>query len=109
MNTKMQFDMMTKAMPYAAELLECEGVQNFKKGVKDSKYVSNSEMFSALMPVFLMEKREAVFGLLGAISGKTAEEIAEQDWEETRKLMDSPIINDVFDFFIFSVRMARNA
>ncbi|MGN1369636.1 MAG: hypothetical protein ACI4WX_12270 [Aristaeellaceae bacterium] len=109
MNTRMQFEAMEKAIPYAAELMDCQAVKDFKKDARANKDVTNSEMFAALMPVFLTEKREAVFGLLGAVSGKTAEEIAEQPWEETRKLMDSPIIADMYDFFIFSLRMAKNA
>lgn len=109
MNTRMQFEAMEKAIPYAAELMECKAVKDFKREIRLNKDITNGEMFSALMPVFLSEKRDAVFGLLGAISEKTAEEIAEQPWEETRKLMSSPIIADMYDFFIFSLRMAKNA
>ena len=108
MNTKMRFEAMEKALPYAAELLDCEALKDFKKTMKDKNRTTNGEMMRSLMGIFLTEKKEVVFGLLGAVSGKTAEEIEQQDWEETKKLMDDPIIADVCDFFIFSVRMVKN-
>lgn len=107
--TKMQFEAMEKALPYAAELMECKSLKDFKKDVRGNKNMTNGEMMQALMPIFLKEKQEAVFGLLGAVSGKTAQEIAEQEWSETKELMGNPIIADLYDFFTFSVRMARNA
>lgn len=109
MNTRMQFDMMEKALPYAAELMDCQEIHDFKKAMREAEDAGNGDMMRGLLPIFLREKRETVFGLLGAISGKTAEEIAEQEWEETRKLLESPILSDLYDFFIFSVRTARNA
>lgn len=113
MKTHMQFDIMEKALPYAAELMDSQEVKEYKKNMKanaDSlKDKGNGEIMQMLMPIFLRTKRDTVFGLLGAISGKEPEEIAEQEWEETRKLLDAPILSDLCDFFIFSVRMVRNA
>lgn len=109
MNTRMQFEMMEKALPYAAELMDCKEMKDFKEGLKDRAGVGNGELMKNLMPLFLSKKPDAVFGMLGALNGKTAEEIAEQDWEQTRLMLKTPIINDLFDFFTFSVRMARNS
>ena len=108
MNTKMQFEAMEKALPYAAELLDSEELKAFKENLKQKEKSSGGDMMKELLGIMLVKKREAVFGLLGAISGKTAEEIAEQDWAETKKLMENPILNDVCDFFIFSVRMVKS-
>lgn len=108
MNTKMQFEAMEKALPYAAELLDTEELLSFKEDMKQKGKLSGGEAMKALLNIMLVKKRDVVFGLLGAISGKSAEEIAEQDWAETKKLMENPILNDVCDFFIFSVRMVRN-
>lgn len=108
MNTKMQFEAMEKALPYAAELLDSEELKAFKGNLKEKNGATGGEMMKELLGIMLVKKRDAVFGLLGAISGKTAEEIAEQDWTETKKLMSNPILNDVCDFFIFSVRMVRS-
>ena len=109
MNTRMQFEIMEKALPYAAELMDFKELKDVKARIKDAGSMSNGELMQALMPIFLTKKPDAVFGMLGALSGKTAEEIAEQEWSETKQLLKSPIINDLFDFFTFSVRMARNA
>lgn len=109
MNTKMHFAAMEKALPYAAELMDSEELKAFKAGLKkENEQMSGGEMMKNLLGIMLVKKRDTVFGLLGAVCGKTAKEIAEQDWEETKKLMENPILNDVCDFFIFSVRMVRN-
>lgn len=108
MNTKMRFEVMERALPYAAELMDCEALKDFKEKMKSHADVTNGEMMSNLMHIFLATKKETVYGLLGAVSGKTAKEIKEQDWEETKKLFDDPILSDVCDFFIFSVRMVKN-
>ena len=109
MNTKMQFEAMERALPYAAELMDSEALQNAKKQVQGEKDMGSGAVMTAILPVFLQEKREAVFGLLGALCGKTAEEIESQEWSETKKLMESPILDDLYGFFIFSARMTRHA
>lgn len=108
MNTKMQFEAMEKALPYAAELMDSKELKAFKESMRDGSEHSGGEMVKNLLQIMLVEKRETVFGLLGAVCGKTADEIAQQEWTETKKLMESTILNDVFDFFIFSVRMVKN-
>lgn len=108
MNTKMHFDAMEKALPYAAELMDSEELKAFKADMRENGVKDSGEMMKNLLGIMLVKKRETVFGLLGAVCGKTAKEIAEQEWAETKKLMENPILNDVCDFFIFSVRMVRN-
>lgn len=104
----MRFEAMEKALPYAAELMDSEELKDFKAELKKKEENTGGDTMKKLLEIMLVKKREAVFGLLGAVCGKTAEEIEEQDWEETKKLMESPILNDLLDFFIFSVRMVRN-
>lgn len=107
MNTRMRFEAMERALPYAAELLNSPEMKEAKERLKENKAATSGEMMQDLMKVLLITKRDAVFGLLGAVSGKTAEEIAEQDWEETIKLMNDPILTDICNFFIYSVRTVR--
>lgn len=108
MNTKMRFEVMEKALPYAAELMDCEELRDFKENMKAKSIETSGDMMRSLMHIFLATKRETVLGLLGAVSGKSAKEIEQQDWEETKKLFNDPILSDVCDFFIFSVRMVKN-
>lgn len=108
MNTKMQFDMMAKALPYAAELMECQEIKDFKAALR-GKTLGNGEIMQQLLPIFLTSHRDTVAGLLGTLNGKSAEEVLEQDWEETKKMMESPALSDLYDFFTFSARMVRNA
>lgn len=107
MNTKMKFESMEKALPYVAELADSEELKEFKTNVREND-LRGGELLKELLEIMLVKRRDAVFGLLGAMSGRTAEEIENQDWEETRELMKSDIMNDVVDFFTFSVRMARS-
>ena len=107
MNTKMRFEAMERALPYAAELMDSEELKRYKEGVKNNENETGGERMQELLQILLVTKRETVFGLFGAVCGKTAEEIAEQDWEETSKLMSDPIMTDLCHFFIYSVRMAR--
>lgn len=107
MNTKMKFQAMENALPFISEISSCKTVKAFKEKDEAEKHMPINDMMHLLMPAFLTEKREAVFGLLGAISGKTVEEIEKQDWEETKELLKSPILSDLYDFFIFAVRMAK--
>jgi len=107
MTTEQKFDLMARALPYAAELVDCTELKDAKEWIKKEDATTGA-MMERLTPVFLSEKREAVMGLLGAVCGKTAQEVAAQDWEETKALMYDPLLEDVCDFFLFSVRMARN-
>ena len=109
MNTKMKFESMANALPFIGEIAECETIKTFRQRVKDEKNLRATDLMSEIKPIFLTEKRDAFFGLLAALSGKPVQEIADQDWEETKKMMESPILNDLYDFFIFAVRMAKIA
>lgn len=109
MKTSVAFGNMAKALPYAAELLDCADVKAAKKLMMDEKNTSTGALLMQLMPVFLTEKPGAVYGLLGALDGKSPEEIAEQDWAKTVKLLSGAAFEDMLRFFIFALRMARNA
>lgn len=108
MDTKMKFETMEKIYPFALELIECESIQAFKQKVKENDGMASGRLLFSLIPIFLTEKKEAFLGMLSAVSGKTVEEVEKQDWEETKKLMESPIMSDVYDFLLFCVRMVKN-
>ena len=108
MKTKMRFEHMQKALPYAVELMESDSLKSSKKSLI-GKEKSAGQIMSEMLPILLEEKQDAVMGLLGALHGKTAVEIAEQDWNETKELLsDLSILDDLADFFIFSVRVVKN-
>lgn len=109
MKTSMAFESMAKAVPYVAELLDDTDLKTFKEERKGAKDATVGDMMKDLLPIFLVKKPQTVYGLLGAMSGKTAEEIEEQDWTETRTMLKDTMLDDIFDFFIFAARTARNA
>lgn len=109
MKTTMAFKAMAEAVPYVAELMEDEDLKAYSESRKDGHEPTLAEIMRKIMPVYLIKKPETVCGLLGALCGKTANEIENQEWEKTREIMNSPMLNDLFDFFIFAARTARNA
>lgn len=111
MKTSVAFENMSRALPYVAELLNDEAVIDAKRIMKTRAdgEAMNSSLLTSLMPTFLTRNPHAVYGLLGAISGKTPQEVADQDWDDTVKLLESPILDDLMRFFIFAVRMANYA
>ena len=44
-------------------------------------------------------------GILGAMHGKTAEEVAEMDFTETAAMMDKDTLDSLFAFFTFALRL----
>ena len=111
MKTALAFEQMSRALPYVAELLNDDAVVDAKRMMKthaDGEAL-NGNLLTSLLPTFLTRNPRAVYGLLGAIVDKTPEEIAEQEWAETVKLLNAPILDDVMRLFIFAVRMANYA
>lgn len=112
MDTKTTFAMMEKALPVVLELIQDEEVVDFKETIKDEENAKNTTMGEAmqkLMPVFLMKKRDCVIRLLAVVTGKTVEQVEEQDYTITKVDMKSMLIGDIFDFFAWSLRMATKA
>lgn len=108
MDTKMKFETMEKIYPFAIELIECDSIRSFKQQAKANGGVASGKLLLSLIPIFVTEKRGALFGILSAISGKTVAEVERQDWEETKKLLESTVMSDVYDFLLFCVRMVKS-
>lgn len=111
MKTSIAFEHMAHALPYVSELLNDEALVKARIAMKtraDGEPI-NGTLLAELLPTFLLKKPEAVYGLLGALNGKTADEIAQQDFDKTVKLLESPMLDELMRFFIFAVRMANYA
>ncbi len=109
MKTTVAFETMAKAVPYIAELLDDEELKQVKAEWKETKELTVGDMMRKLMPMFLVKHPDAVFGLLGALNGKTADEVAAQEWSETRAMLKDTMLDDIDVFFGFAARIARNA
>ena len=110
MTTKMRFEMMKKALPFAAKLVDSPVIKEAKsKMLEKKKEGKTGDMMLALLPSFLEEEQQAVFGLIGALHNKTAEEIETQEWEDTAEMIkDMSVADDLLDFFLFSVHTVRS-
>lgn len=111
MKTALAFETMAKAVPYIAELLDDEELKQVKAEWKESKELTIGSMMKKLLPMILVKHPDAVFGLLGAFNGRTAEEIAQQEQSETMRMLKDAMtmLDDIDVFFGFAAHIARNA
>ena len=100
LTTDRAVDVLIEITPYIADIAadtELKGIVNKQKKAKKSDELG---LFAALIPLFLKKYRPAVYKLLGAIYGKTAEEIAEQSLSETlSQIKDIANDKDLISFF----------
>lgn len=104
MKTDFAFDVMEKILPDVAELMNDDEVKLPKEeGAKVG------DMMTKMLPVFITKHRTALYNIVGAISGKTSEDVAAQDWSETLKIFMDGFTEGMFVFFICCLRLARRA
>lgn len=111
MDTKTTFEVMEKALPLVLELIRDEEVVEFKERFKgeNKEDVTIGEAMEKLMGIFLLKKRAVVVQLLSVVTGKSVEQIEEQDYSITKIDMKNTVIGDIFDFFGWSLHMAVKA
>lgn len=108
MSTDKALDVMCEITPYVTNIVTDEDLIGCLKNAIDPRAVnSKAEMIAAgaaklteIAKIVLQKRKSDVYGILGALNGKTAEEIAEQNGVETMKQIRD-IIKDkeLLDFF----------
>ena len=58
-----------------------------------------------MLPILYAKHPKETMGILGAMHGKTAEEVAEMDFTETAAMMDKDTLDSLFAFFTFALRL----
>lgn len=106
MKTKEVFNGMEIAIPYISKLLESKEMKAFADE-KAKGEMNGRDMLAKMLPVLFVKHPRETMGIIGAMNGKSADEIAEMDFEETAKLMRDDSIDNMYSFFIFSLRMGH--
>lgn len=99
-------DMLAAIFPHLDAIIHDADYNQLKDRLKNSKDLMLSDIMGEAYTVIAMKNRPALYGIVGAVTGKTAEVVAEQPLEETLSVFQSVMGSKVLDFFIFCARTA---
>lgn len=106
MNTGLGFDAMTKILPYLKEFLDDKELSKAYARASEDKDATLLDVAMVTFPRMVAEHRAAIYGIVGAVTGKTAEEIDQQPLEETMEVFTGATGKQITGFFIAFARMA---
>ncbi len=111
MDTKTTFEVMEKALPLVLELIRDEEIVDFKAQMKgeEKEDITLGAAMEKLLGVFLLKKRQTVIELIATVTGKTVQQVQEQDFSITKVDLKQIAAGDIFDFFAWSLHMATKA
>ena len=104
MPTDQGFDVMQRLTPYVNEIIGDEEVTKIAEEFREKKNALSS--MNRLFPLMLERHRDALYGMVAAVGGKTVEEVRSQPLGQTKEGFQEAMSDDVFDFFILFLRMA---
>ena len=104
MNTATAFEQMANAIPYIDKLVNCKEMKAFVEE-KSKGDVVGRDILMKMLPILYAKHPKETMGILGAMHGKTAEEVAEMDFTETAAMMDKDTLDSLFAFFTFALRL----
>lgn len=99
-------DMLAKILPHLDAIIHDADYDQLKERIKANKDLTMSDIMGEAYTVIAMKNRPALYGIVGAVTGKTEKEVAEQPLEETLSVFQGVMGSKVLDFFIFCARMA---
>jgi hypothetical protein len=104
MNTATAFEQMANAIPYIDKLVNSKEMKAFVEE-KSKGDVVGRDILMKMLPILYAKHPKETMGILGAMHGKTAEEVAEMDFTETAAMMDKDTLDSLFAFFTFALRL----
>ena len=99
-------DMLAAILPYLDTILHSPDYTKLKDRVKANKDLTLLDIMGDAYMAIIVKNRAAVYGIVGAIMGKSEEEVASQPLEETLSVFQGVMGSTVLDFFTFCARMA---
>lgn len=110
MATETGFDTMEKLLPDVADILSDDAVKEIKNGVeKENGKIVVSAVFAPVMRLFLGKHREAMYGLVATLCGKTPEDVKKQPLSETVATLRDGVSDEMLTFFASCLRMVMSA
>ena len=99
-------DAMLAMLPHIDAILNDPEYRRIKEKVKNDKSATLGELSSQVFPIIAAKNRPALYGVVGAVTGKTAQEIDAQPLEETMAVFESALGSDILGFFAYCARLA---
>lgn len=109
MSTDKAFECMARMVPYVVEIAGDPKLVEAKKELAEKGgELAYSDFMLAVYPMLLCEHKDALYGIVAAMSDKTVDEVKRQPSGETFSVMRENSTKELFDFFPFAVRLAGN-
>lgn len=105
--TGVALDAMAAMLPHLEAILYDADYRALKDRVQqEGEKLTISDIMGGAFSVLAVKNRPALYGIVAAVTGKTAEEIDAQPIEETLATFRGAMGSQVLDFFSFCARMA---
>ena len=104
-NTGVGLDMMAAMLPHVEEIVRDPEYKAIKEKIKTDKETTLADLMGEAFPLIAVKKRSALYGIVGAITGKTPEEIDAQPLRETLEVFMGTMGSDVLSFFTYCARL----
>lgn len=100
LTTDKAVDILIEITPYIVEISSDTELRAIISKQKKAKKADEFSLFAEMIPLFLKKYRPAVYKLLGAVYGKTEQEISEQKFTETiGQIKEIAADKDLLSFF----------
>ena len=104
-STGIALDAMLEMLPYVESIITDPDFSEMKKRIKREDGVTFAELIGDSFPMFAKKRRNEMYGIVAAVTGKTIDEIDKQPIHETLAVFSDVMGSDVLSFFIYSARL----
>ena len=112
MTTEKTFDSMILLLDHITPILEDADSRSLRELLrpKDDGHkadFSTADLLARLFPLMIGKHRNEMYGILGILTGETAEAVKEMPFEKIKDVLKNDnLLKDFFDFFPFLLQMA---
>jgi hypothetical protein len=99
-------DVLGKILPHMEAILSDPEYIRIKERMQADKELTTKDIIGDAFMAIAMKNRKAVYGIVGAVTGKTEKEVEEQPLIETIAVLKGATGNEVLGFFTFFALMA---
>ena len=99
-------DALGKILPHMDAILTDPEYIRIKEKMQADKELTTKDIMGDAFMAIAMKNRKAVYGIVGAVTGKSEKEVEEQPFGETIAVLKDATGNEVLGFFTFFALMA---
>lgn len=103
--SKEGLEILAKIVPHVDCILHDADYNKIKEKMKSNRNLTIADIMEDSFVVVAMKNRTALYGIVGAVTGKSQKEIEEQPLEDTLEVFSGVMGSKIIDFFIFCARM----